>query len=161
MRNRWPRPSAPRGLRPGRQAAAVDRGPGRAPDTAHPGQAIGFAAAGRHDLACGLDLRWAKGQPLSRAATLASSSSRSGSISPSHALSRALLTSRRWEGVTPAVQSGCRHGQRPRALPSRKRSRASTGRPTGLVVERTSSGRHSKHQHSIVGKNAIAELAGT
>ena len=165
MRNRRHRPSAPRGLRPGQQAAAVDRGPGRAPDTTHPGQAMGCAVAVRHDLARGLDLLWAKGQPLSRAATLASSSSRSSSISPSRALSRALLNLSppvgrvagkaspqpfRVAAVTVNAREPCLQERDPGPLPG--------DRPAWLLSEPVPV--VTANINIASGKNAIAELAG-
>src|SRR4051795_6738865 len=68
----------------------IDAGPRRAPDPAHAGQAIGPAACGRDGPAHRRDLRRAKGRLASRAAILASSNSRSSSISPSLAFSRSL-----------------------------------------------------------------------
>src|SRR3954462_1109144 len=68
----------------------IDAGPRRTPDPAHAGQAIGLAAGGRDGPAHGRDLRRAKGRLASRAAILASSNSRSSSISPSLAFSRSV-----------------------------------------------------------------------
>src|SRR3712207_6197851 len=86
QRPAWP-PALPVRLR---FAMPVDARPGHPPDAADPGQAIGLAAARRERPAHRLDLLWAKGRPLSSRAILASSSSRSSSISPSRALSRSL-----------------------------------------------------------------------
>src|SRR4051812_14596466 len=68
----------------------IDAGPRRTPDPAHAGQAIGLAAGGRDGPAHGRDLRRAKGRWASRAAILASSNSRSSSISPSFAFRRSV-----------------------------------------------------------------------
>src|SRR5215210_5361940 len=68
----------------------IDAGARRTPDPADAGQAIGLAAGGRDGPAHGRDLRRAKGRLASRAAILASSNSRSSSISPSLALSRSV-----------------------------------------------------------------------
>ena len=75
VRHRPDRARAPRRRRARRRAVPVDGGPRRPPDPAHPGQAVGPAAAGRDGPAHGLDLRRAKGRPPSRAAIFASSSS--------------------------------------------------------------------------------------
>src|SRR5215217_7279771 len=75
---------------PGGGEMAVDGGPRRTPDPAHAGQAIGLAAGGRDGPAHRRDLRRAKGRFSSKAAILASSNSRSSSISPSFAFRRSL-----------------------------------------------------------------------
>src|SRR3712207_3742931 len=95
IRHRSDRARAPRRLSPRRAAVPVDGGAGRTPDPAHTGHAVGPAAAGRDGAAHGLDLRRPKGTVprASRAAILASSSSRPISISPSRALSRSLARS--------------------------------------------------------------------
>src|SRR4051812_46563863 len=68
----------------------IDAGPCGAPDPAHAGQAIGPAACGRDGPAHRRDLRRAKGRLASSAAILASSNSRSSSISPSFAFRRSV-----------------------------------------------------------------------
>src|ERR671933_395984 len=88
---------------PGRLCAGwsevpVERGPRHAPDPTHTGQAVGPAARGRDGPAHGRDLRARKGRFASRAAILASSSSRSRSISPSLALRRLVSISAPWVG---------------------------------------------------------------
>src|SRR5215210_313061 len=90
IRHRPDRAGTPGRFGPGGGEMAVDGGPRRTPDPADAGQAIGLAAGGRDGPAHGRDLRRAKGRLASRAAILASSNSRSSSISPSLALSRPL-----------------------------------------------------------------------
>src|SRR4051812_4114561 len=88
IRHRPNRARTPRRFGPGEGEMPIHAGPRRAPDPAHAGQAIGLAACGRDGPAHRRDLRRAKGRLASRAAILASSNSRSSSISPSLALSR-------------------------------------------------------------------------
>lgn len=119
IQHRPDRPRSPGRLRSGWQAMAVDRCSGCPPDPAYPGQAIGPAAAGRDRQAHGRDLRRTKGRPPSRAATLASSNSRSSSISPSFALSRSLSSASPSLGrvarlASPAAEHCGGHTQRPR-----------------------------------------------
>src|SRR3954454_12419094 len=90
IRHRPNRARTPRHLGPGGGEMAIDRGARRTPDPAHAGQAIGPATCGRDGPAHRRDLRRAKGRLASRAAILASSNSRSSSISPSLALSRSV-----------------------------------------------------------------------
>src|SRR3954470_23873132 len=90
VRHRPPRAWTPGRFGPRGGEMPIDAGPRRAPDPAHAGQAIGPAACGRDGPAHRRDLRRAKGRLASRAAILASSSSRSSSISPSLALSRSV-----------------------------------------------------------------------
>src|SRR5215208_5005994 len=90
IRHRPDRARTPGRFGPGGGEMAIDRGPRRTPDPADAGQAIGLAAGGRDGPAHRRDLRRAKGRLASRAAILASSNSRSSSISPSLALSRSV-----------------------------------------------------------------------
>src|SRR3954469_18974145 len=90
IRHRPNRTRSPRRFGPRGGKMAVDGGARRAPDPAHAGQAIGPAACGRDGPAHRRDLRRAKGRLASRAAILASNSSRSSSISPSLAFSRSV-----------------------------------------------------------------------
>src|SRR3954470_5296647 len=90
IRQRPNRARTPGRLGPRGGEKPVDAGPWSAPDPADAGQTIGPAACGRDGLAHGRDLRRAKGRFSSRAAILASSSSRSSSISPSLAFSRSV-----------------------------------------------------------------------
>src|SRR3954447_3889998 len=90
IRHRPNRARTPRRFGPGGGEMPIHAGPRRAPDPAHAGQAIGPAACGRDGPAHRRDLRRAKGRLASRAAILASSNSRSSSISPSLALSRSV-----------------------------------------------------------------------
>src|SRR3954453_21276338 len=90
IRHRPNRAWTPRQLAPRGREMPVDAGPRRAPDPADTGQAVGSAACGRDGPAHRRDLRRAKGRLASRAATLASSNSRSSSISPSLAFSRSV-----------------------------------------------------------------------
>src|SRR5215211_2960004 len=90
IRHRPNRARTPGRFGPAGGEMAVDGGPRRTPDPAHAGQAIGLAAGGRDGPAHRRDLRRAKGRLASRAAILASSNSRSSSISPSLALSRSV-----------------------------------------------------------------------
>src|SRR5215216_3214493 len=88
IRHRPNRARTPQGFGPRGGEMAIDRGARDAPDPADTGQAVGPAAGGREGPAHGRDLRRAKGRLASRAAILASSNSRSSSISPSLAFSR-------------------------------------------------------------------------
>src|SRR5215211_749804 len=90
IRHRPNRARTPGRFGPGGGEMAIDRGPRRAPDPAHTGQTIGPAAGGREGPAHRRDLRRAKGRFSSRAAILASNSSRSSSISPSFAFRRSV-----------------------------------------------------------------------
>src|SRR5215211_7370891 len=90
IRHRPKRARTPQHLGPRGGEMAVDGGPRRTPDPADAGQAIGLAAGGRDGPAHGRDLRRAKGRLASRAAILASSNSRSSSISPSFAFRRSV-----------------------------------------------------------------------
>src|SRR4051812_26347731 len=90
IRHRPNRARTPGRFGPGGGKMAGDGGPRRAPDPAHASHPIGPAACGRDGPAHGRDLRRAKGRLASRAAILASNSSRSSSISPSLALSRSV-----------------------------------------------------------------------
>src|SRR3954470_10211339 len=90
IRHRPDRARTPGQLGPGGGEMPVDAAPRGAPDPAHAGQTIGPAACGRDGPAHGRDLRRAKGRLASRAAILASSSSRSSSISPSFAFRRSV-----------------------------------------------------------------------
>src|SRR3954453_10111267 len=90
IRHRPNRAWTPGRVGPRGRAMPVDAGPRRAPDPADTGQTIGPAACGRDGLAHGRDLWRAKGRWASRAAILASSSSRSSSISPSLAFRRSV-----------------------------------------------------------------------
>src|SRR3954453_16952050 len=88
IRHRPDRARTPGRGGPGGGGVPGDAGPRCAPDPADPGQTIGPAACGREGPAYGRDLRRAKGRFSSRAAILASSSSRSTSIAPSVAFRR-------------------------------------------------------------------------
>src|SRR5215210_4633917 len=90
IRHRPDRAGTPGRFGPGGREMAIHAGPRGAPNAAHTGQAIGLAACGRDGPAHGRDLRRAKGRLASRAAILASSSSRSSSISPSFAFRRSV-----------------------------------------------------------------------
>src|SRR4051812_36225201 len=90
IRHRPNRTGTPGRFGPGWGEMPIDAGPRGAPDPAHAGQAIGPAACGRDGPAHRRDRRRAKGRLASRAAILASSNSRSSSISPSLALSRSV-----------------------------------------------------------------------
>src|SRR5215217_5057003 len=90
IRHRPDRARTPRRFGPGGGEMPIHAGPRRTPDPADAGQTIGLAAGGRDGPAHGRDLRRAKGRLASRAAILASSSSRSSSISPSFAFRRSL-----------------------------------------------------------------------
>src|SRR5215218_6120501 len=90
IRHRPNRARTPGRFGPGGGEMAVDGGPRRTPDPADAGQTIGLAAGGRDGPAHGRDLRRAKGRLASKAAILASSNSRSSSISPSFAFRRSV-----------------------------------------------------------------------
>src|SRR5215213_8863023 len=90
IRHRPNRARTPGRFGPGGGEMAGDGGPRRTPDPADAGQAIGPAAGGRDGPAHGRDLRRAKGRLASKAAILASSNSRSSSISPSFAFRRSV-----------------------------------------------------------------------
>src|SRR3954463_15091776 len=90
IRHRPNRTGTPGRFGPGWGEMPIDAGPRGAPDPAHAGQAIGLAAGGRDGPAHRRDLRRAKGRLASRAAILASSNSRSSSISPSLAFRRSV-----------------------------------------------------------------------
>src|SRR3954463_1672672 len=90
IRHRPNRTGTPGRFGPGGGEMPIDAGPRGAPDPADAGQAIGPATCGRDGPAHGRDLRRAKGRLSSRAAILASSSSRSSSISPSFAFRRSV-----------------------------------------------------------------------
>src|SRR3982750_699726 len=90
IRHRPNRAWTPRQLAPRGREMPVDAGPRRAPDPADTGQAVGPATCGRDGPAHRRDLRRAKGRFSSRAAILASSNSRSSSISPSFAFRRSV-----------------------------------------------------------------------
>src|SRR3954462_15827051 len=112
----------------------IDAGPRRAPDPAHAGQAIGPAACGRDGPAHRRDLRRAKGRLASRAAILASSSSRSSSISPSLALSRSVSSASPSVGrvarlASPAATKVSRHPVRVAAVTPSARERTSRSSP--------------------------------
>src|SRR6478736_9832604 len=77
IRHRPNRARTPGRFEPGGGEMPVDGGARRAPNLAHAGQAIGFGACGRDGPAHGRNLRRATGRLASRAAILASSSSRS------------------------------------------------------------------------------------
>src|SRR5919202_6228700 len=98
IRHRPDRTRTPGRLCAGWGKMPVERGPRHAPDPAHTGQAIGPAAHGRGGPAHGRDPRARKGRFASRAVILASSSSRSRSISPSLALRRLVSISAPWVG---------------------------------------------------------------
>src|SRR5215210_4151663 len=90
IRHRPNRARTPGRFGPGEGEMPIHAGPRRAPDPADAGQAIGLAACGRDGPAHGRDLRRAKGRLASRAAILASSNSRSSSISPNFAFRRSV-----------------------------------------------------------------------
>src|ERR671938_788767 len=90
IRHRPDRTGTPGRLCAGWGEMPIGGGARGSPDPAHSGQAVGLAARGRDGPAHGRDLRRAKGRPLSRAAILASNSSRSSSISPNLAFRRSL-----------------------------------------------------------------------
>src|SRR5215207_3492366 len=119
---------------PGGGEMAVDGGPRRTPDPAHAGQAIGLAAGGRDGPAHGRDLRRAKGRLASRAAILASNSSRSSSISPSLALSRSVSSASPSVGrvarlASPAATKVSRHPVRVAAVTPSARESISRSSP--------------------------------
>src|SRR4051812_17967451 len=112
----------------------IDAGPRGAPNSAHAGQTIGLAACGRDGPAHGRDLRRAKGRLASRAAILASSSSRSSSISPSLALSRSVSSASPSVGrvarlASPAATKVSRHPVRVAAVTPSARERISRSSP--------------------------------
>src|SRR3954452_15729030 len=90
IRHRPNRTGTPRRFGPRGGEMPIDAGPRCAPNSADAGQTIGLAACGRDGPAHGRDLFRAKGRLASRAAILASSSSRSSSISPSFAFRRSV-----------------------------------------------------------------------
>src|SRR5918998_3974891 len=136
IRHRPDRAGAPRRHRPRRGAVPIDGGAGGAPDPTDPGQAIRSAAAGRDGLAHGLGLRRAKGPGAraSRAAILASSSSRSRSISPSRAFSRSLSNASPSAGrearlASPAARKASRQPLSAAAVTPSERETASRSSP--------------------------------
>src|SRR3954464_12484439 len=119
---------------PGWGEMPIDAGPRGAPDPAHAGQAIGLAAGGRDGPAHGRDLRRAKGRLASRAAILASSSSRSSSIAPSFAFRRSVssaspLVGRVTRLASPAETKVSCHPLRVAAVTPSARERISTSSP--------------------------------
>src|SRR5215204_5176296 len=112
----------------------IDAGPRGAPNSAHTGQAIGSATCGRDGPAHGRDLRRAKGRLASRAAILASNSSRSSSISPSLALSRSVSSASPSVGrvarlASPAATKVSRHPVRVAAVTPSARESISRSSP--------------------------------
>src|SRR5215218_7616112 len=134
IRHRPNRARTPGRFGPAGGEMAVDGGPRRTPDPAHAGQAIGLAAGGRDGPAHGRDLRRAKGRLASRAAILASNSSRSSSISPSLALSRSVSSASPSVGrvarlASPAATKVSRHPVRVAAVTPSARESISRSSP--------------------------------
>src|SRR5215213_2161622 len=134
IRHRPNRARTPGRFGPGGGEMAVDGGPRRTPDPAHAGQAIGLAAGGRDGPAHRRDLRRAKGRLASRAAILASSNSRSSSISPSLALSRSVSSASPSVGrvarlASPATTKLSCHPVRVAAVTPNARERISRSSP--------------------------------
>ena len=75
-------------------AMTIQRGPRRAPDPGHPKNAVGPVRGGRSHHAHGLDLRRAKGRPVSSCSIFTSSSSLAMVRSPTFAFRRPISTSR-------------------------------------------------------------------
>src|SRR3954462_6936133 len=112
----------------------IHAGPRGAPDPAHAGQTIGPAACGRDGPAHGRDLRRAKGRLASKAAILASSNSRSSSISPSFAFRRSVSSASPSVGrvarlASPADTKVSCHPVRVAAVTPRARERISRSSP--------------------------------
>src|SRR5918993_5875880 len=117
-----------------RLAPAVDARPGHTPDPADTGQAIGLTAARRDGPAHRLDLLRAKGRSLSSRAILASSNSRSSSISPSRALSRSVSSASPVPGrvarlASPAARKASRQPLSVAAVTPRERETVSRSSP--------------------------------
>src|SRR3954463_13570593 len=134
IRNRPNRAWTPGRFGPRGGEMPIDAGPRGAPDPAHAGQAIGPAAGGRDGPAHRRDLRRAKGRLASRAAILASSSSRSSSISPSFAFRRSVSSASPSVGrvarlASPADTKGSCHPVRVAAVTPRARERISRSSP--------------------------------
>src|SRR5215213_9087702 len=134
IRHRPNRARTPGRFGPGGGEMAGDGGPRRTPDPADAGQAIGPAAGGRDGPAHGRDLRRAKGRLASKAAILASSNSRSSSISPSFAFRRSVSSAspavdRVARLASPAATKVSCHPVRVAAVTPRARERISRSSP--------------------------------
>src|SRR4051794_6865818 len=137
IRHRPDRAGTPGRFGPGGREMAVDGGARRAPNPAHAGQTIGPAACGREGPAHRRDLRRAKGRLASRAAILASSSSRSSSISPSFAFRRSVssaspLVDRVARLASPAATKVSRHPVRVAAVTPSARESVSRSSPRSI-----------------------------
>src|SRR4051794_37211886 len=134
IRHRPNRAWTPRQLAPRGREMPVDAGPRRAPDPADTGQAVGPATCGRDGPAHRRDRRRAKGRLASRAAILASNSSRSSSIAPSLAFSRSVSSAspsvdRVARLASPAATKVSRHPVRVAAVAPSARESVSRSSP--------------------------------
>src|SRR3954453_15577972 len=134
----WPnRTGTPRRFGPRGGEMPIDAGPRCAPNSADAGQTIGLAACGRDGPAHGRDLFRAKGRLASRAAILASSSSRSSSISPSFAFRRSVSSAspsvdRVARLASPAATKVSCHPLRVAAVTPRARESVSRSSPRSI-----------------------------